>query len=261
MTKSLYHIRKIVWLTRDNNGVQNMNSGYGKADFVVYKGTDSYLEFYVKDIDRKPINLLGKSLSISIINFYTNELMLVRNLEIVNAQRGQCKVKLNYTDTMAWERGNYKYSIQLIDEEGLITMLFVDQNTDARGWIDFRDDLLPKPSETIEIIEFTPISLSLSEPAWTTGALKGNSQAGYSDNISTISIQMNNFTGSVILQGSLDIQPSEDSNNWFDIGLSPQPIYSNYTGTDAFNFEGNYQWIRIYYTQTSGSIEKILYKI
>ena len=95
MTKSLYHIRKIVWLTRDNNGVQNMNSGYGKADFVVYKGTDSYLEFYVKDIDRKPINLLGKSLSISIINFYTNELMLVRNLEIVNAQRGQCKVKLN----------------------------------------------------------------------------------------------------------------------------------------------------------------------
>ena len=57
MSKTLYKIKQRVWLTQTNNGVENVNMPYGgfNADFVIYKGTDAVLEFFVRNLDRKPI--------------------------------------------------------------------------------------------------------------------------------------------------------------------------------------------------------------
>lgn len=83
--------------------------------------------------------------------------------------------------------------------------------------------------------------------------------AGYSNSIGnahTISISMNNFTGRVWIEASLAVDPGE--NDWMPVPLGKGVPYLQYpmdpmkptsgitgdTGTYAYNFTGNFIWVR-----------------
>lgn len=85
--------------------------------------------------------------------------------------------------------------------------------------------------------------------------------AGYhlkQDNTHTVVYQLNNFTGSIKLQGTLTEYPGDS--DWVDIDGSAV-TYSDQAGSFSysFNFKGNFVWIRAGYTLLSGDITEIRY--
>lgn len=87
-----------------------------------------------------------------------------------------------------------------------------------------------------------------------------NKGAGYhkkQDNLHTAVYSIVDFTGTVKLQGTLNLYPGET--DWFDITDSITNFVSAPEQSYTFNFRGNFIWIRAAYTVDSGSINQIRY--
>jgi hypothetical protein len=89
--------------------------------------------------------------------------------------------------------------------------------------------------------------------------------AGYhrrADGLHTVHFQLDQFKGSIKIQGTLQMYPGED--DWvdleFDSGSSLESIDStNLTSDESRNFTGNWLWIRAAYTLEQGTIISIRY--
>jgi hypothetical protein len=87
--------------------------------------------------------------------------------------------------------------------------------------------------------------------------------AGYhrrGDGLHTATYTVDSFIGSVKIQGTLALYPSDS--DWFDvdgteIGLGSDS--SAWTTTNSFNFTGNFVWLRAAYNLQNGIIIQILY--
>lgn len=266
-TKNIYFIRKVVWVTLGNRGVENVNIGWGDADFVVYKGAYANLEFVVRDVDRKPQNLLGKDLCVSIIRNGTDELVLERELVVTDAYEGRAKLILAPHDMWYWEPDFYRYALRYIDTDAEdFTYLYNDFNQEVLGYIEIRDRAEARPPKPQEATSFQPSSLSDIETGseWFSGAFRGPAQYGSKSNLVTVAFYMENFTGEIRAEASLDPQPDQASTNWFSIdlvpGVNPTP-FEDRTGIEAFNIEGSYNWLRFVWrpeNEDSGEVTKIL---
>ena len=87
-----------------------------------------------------------------------------------------------------------------------------------------------------------------------------NKAAGYhkrSDNLHTVIYSIKNFTGSVKIQGTLELYPSET--DWVDIDSSLVNFVDAAEQNYSFNFRGNFIWIRAAYKNISGDITEIRY--
>lgn len=265
-TKNIYFVRKVAWVTLPNQGVRNVNLGWGDADFVVYKGAFSNLEFVVRDVDRKAIKLNGVRVYATLINNNTQELYLERELEIVNPEKGMCKLVLAPADLVSWEKGFIRYSLMLQNiDSNEHNYLYNDLNQEAIGYIELRDRASPTPAKTVVLDSFTPVEALRGDPTtFYTGAIKGPGQLSYTKSLLTMAIYFTEFSGTFFVEATLE--PISDGNNanWTKLELMPfssNISVSNKNGIDAYNIEGEYQWLRFGYSQgigETGSINKIL---
>lgn len=87
---------------------------------------------------------------------------------------------------------------------------------------------------------------------------KGDGYYGRSDGFHTIQYTITGFIGTVSIQATLAIEPTED--DWFTVYTQAYPV-SNDEGTSTSkvtNFTGNYVWIRAYISNwTDGSVNSI----
>jgi len=96
----------------------------------------------------------------------------------------------------------------------------------------------------------TPVN---SDPITITGnAFKGDGFYGRSDGLHTVQYTYTDFTGDIVVQATLAVDPGEE--DWFE-------VYSysadNGTASSVANFSGNYVWIRAVVTYTDGTINSI----
>lgn len=262
VTKNVYYLRKIAWVTLTDRGIKNMNLGWGDADFIVYKGAYSYLEFIVRDVDRKPVKLVGMTVKCFLIHDNTNELYLERELEIVNPVEGRCKLTLTPGDSIDWAAGHIRYSLQIFDSDlGTSVYLYNDLNQEALGYIELRDRAFPAPPQIKEAKTFTPVSTGLNQPTvWYSGSFKGPGQELYTSSLMTFAVYLENYSGMFFVETTLDPQPDGDNTKWVKIDLLPgqsEITYTNKSGVDPYNISGQYQWIRFGYYQNSGDEGKI----
>lgn len=109
---------------------------------------------------------------------------------------------------------------------------------------------------------------------------KGDGYYGRSDGLHTVQINLENFTGVVRIEGTLEIDPGDD--DWFDVELSTTSsisgsvdttgavssgttvvlssvLFSGATSNNNYNFTGNFVWVRAKVTDwTAGTINSIL---
>lgn len=119
-----------------------------------------------------------------------------------------------------------------------------------------------------DIINFSDVLTATSDP------VKGDGYYGRADGFHTVQINLTDFVGIIKIQGSLDIDP-EDS-DWFTVQLGTgnrsvdttglireenitQVEYiEEKTGTNSYNFTGNYVWLRAKIENwTAGSVDSI----
>ena len=205
----LYSFPLVIGLTEIDRGVRNNNLSLTDSDFKVYKGASNPIEFIVRDNDRRPIPLIGKTVTMTVINFFTGATMIQKEADVIDAAKGKLRVILTPADTSDWEVSFYKYSM-LIDhcEGNLSTLLFVDQNQNATGFFEFIDGVLPEPSESFRVLgsEFTPTNAAppTTEPTnFISSGFPGDSVFCEDDGLHTVVVYATNFAGKFFDQGSL----------------------------------------------------------
>lgn len=82
---------------------------------------------------------------------------------------------------------------------------------------------------------------------------KGDGYYSRSDGIHTVQYNYSNFTGTISIQATLEVNPQEA--DWFTVHTYTA---SQETNTKISNFTGNYVWVRAKITYTSGTINSVL---
>ena len=98
-----------------------------------------------------------------------------------------------------------------------------------------------------------------SSPAESIGQkYKGDGYYGRSDGFHTVQYNLQSFLGTVNIQASLAIEPSDD--DWFTVTTDSYSVVNDTGTTGSFikNFTGNYVWIRATITSwTDGTVSSI----
>lgn len=285
-TNILYKYIMRIDLSRSSPN-RNLNTPMNKSNFKVNKGYDTVIEFIIRDTDRKPIKLIDKKIEILVLDVKTNILILSKPAKIIDEQKGICSIIFNPLDMMNLESKSYAYSIKLTSGNGLTEVLFIDQNQNSRGYFDLNHDSFPQSIPTIVIPTFisqnnknqsttnlpnsnlTPMTgwdgtkFNLLTPRWKSSAYSGESLSH--NNLHTIAIYLNNFTGNVYIQGSLTESVSEFDDDWFNInpdGYSNCINFVSASGIESYNFLCSIKWIRFFIQPTpvlnAGGITQIL---
>lgn len=233
-----------------------------RRDIKIFRGVDNNIDFELRDADRKPIKLLDRNIQIVITNPENQELMLVRNVEITDERKGKYRLKLTPGDIQSWSQGFYQFGAILIEDDGAEYPLYTDTAQNNTGKLILVDAPFPSfiPSTLLTEQNFQSVN-----GAMVSQRLRGDAQKNYQDGLQTFSVQTDNFTGKLWVQGSLEDNPTQDG-EYFDIyvgSTAPYIEFTNSTITEPFNFDGNFVWIRFKYIPDSanvGNIEKIWYK-
>ena len=95
-----------------------------------------------------------------------------------------------------------------------------------------------------------------STTSFQTTKVKGDGYYGYTDGLHTVAYFLNDFVGTLKMQGSLAETPT--STDWFDIdGTTMTNAVAGSTPV-TYNFTGNFVWLRVAAVSfTGGSITKI----
>ena len=275
----IYSFPQIIELIQTDRGVRNNSLSLKDSDFKVYKGSANPIEFIIRDNDRRPVSLTGKTVTMTVLNFFTGEPVMQKEADIIDEAKGKIRVTFLMSDTSEWEPCFFKYSLNIDYCDGAtIQMLYTDQNHNAAGFFEFIGGVLPQPTVSFKVLgsEFTATNIAppTTEPTnWISSAFPGDASFGEDDGLHTAVVYANNFAGKFFIQGSLEESPDAEEKDWFDIfltmlnpyfelGNTPGPD-DTFTGLEAFNFTGSLRWVRFKYIadqDNKGEIIKVLYR-
>lgn len=106
------------------------------------------------------------------------------------------------------------------------------------------------PSQSIVLLPATS-----TVGAFTSAQQRGDGYYNFGDGLHTATFTFDNFIGSVHLEASLAISPT--NSDWFTI--NDTEFTNPVNGSDFVNFYGNFVWVRAKGTLISGSISTIRY--
>jgi hypothetical protein len=84
---------------------RTQNMPFNTTRKTIYKGVDSTQGFDIKNQDRKPISLLGKTVVVNIMQVRNGELIIQRRANIVNAENGFCEFTIFSSDLIDMDPG------------------------------------------------------------------------------------------------------------------------------------------------------------
>jgi hypothetical protein len=222
----------------------------------LHKGIDNTLRFKIKDTDRKPIDLTGKTIIWKMYDRESRENVLFRFADITNATKGQATLSISTADTIMLPEGFYQFAMYTV-EEGVEQIIYTDTYDNAKGTIEVIDDIYPEFEDSQETETFFNTNGN-----YVTTTFDGSGNTIKSRSLHTFALYFDGFTGDVAIQGDLSVQPSSNDNDWFD--LTPDLMYdsniriNNETGVQGYVVQANVNWIRISYTKSAGEIKKVL---
>lgn len=283
MNRDLYFMPVQINLLLLETGEPNLNLPLLDTDFNIYKGAHNEIEFFIRNQDRKPVNLIGKTSKIVVMN--RGELLFEKYLKFVDECKGRVKIVLEPHEIDDFEVGEYQWSVLLIDEEGKQRLTYTNRNSEATGYLTIREGILPQLSEAIIVSEFVKKveDRFTGEFRRTSGAVPGPAQAHNESGLVTFQVYLKNFTGRLWVQGTLEAQPQDYNDMWFEIPLHlhrDDHYFRNCSSVVAFNIKGQYSWIRFQWSReneeplgtnaterereedrTNNIVEKILVKV
>lgn len=228
-----------------------------RFDPKIYKGQPNFIDFVILDKNKKPVDLVDKSLTVIATNIQTNERAFERDLIIKDAKKGYAQLRINENDIVDLPKGFYKYSINFLsNDEGFEGYLYTNQAYNAIGNFELLDGPVT-PTPSIDVTIFNQF-----DSDFFSGFFPGSSTLNYVNSLHTVSFHMTNYLGTIKVQGTLDPQPSQDPNAWFDI-ITYENLQDPLTGVIYQNFDYSLNWVRFKYTPSNdntGTVNKILYR-
>lgn len=248
MTVFLYEVKRRVELTlRESAGTVNWNLPMNTNDFRVFKDSYNTIEFVVRNTDRKPINLMGRDVSINLFDQRTSKLLFSRKLKVINDAKGIAQLEITPDVTEDWFLQTYSYSVVVTNNDGSRHMLFVDQNESQRGYFELAQGPKFDPFPSYEV-EWAALTETAEQPdnIRTTyrlsSAFPGSLQRNNTSGLHTTVAYLDNFSGTLKVQGSVeDGVPGES--DWYDVKVLE---FDKKTGLQTITWEANLMWVRFF---------------
>jgi hypothetical protein len=238
--------RKIEMTLRETGGTVNWNLPMNTNDFRVFRDVQNTIEFVVRDTDRKPINMMGRSAEIIFYDHRIDRELWRKELRVINEARGICKLTIE-PDIMAdWFLQTYSYQVAVTNPDGAVHLLYVDANETQRGFFELLQGprFLPRISETVtyeELLLSTQMPVDGRIAYRATSAIPGSLQVDDYTGVHTLAAYLDNFTGELIIEGSVEEgTPTEEE--WFTIQTHE---FDHETSTQGYSFEANLMWWRV----------------
>jgi len=220
----------------------------------VIRGIDNVLTFEIKNQDQKPVSILN-TYTCKFKAFDESQTQVLNKTGTIKETttpnyKGQFTVTISANDTLNLDGQYLSYFVYLIDANNTDVVTYADAQFGTKGIIELVDDTLPGPRATYSIKTFTEIETDnyVSEAISAEPALNGN------EALHTSVLYSTGFTGDVTIQGTLSNQ-IDGSESWVDINTTS---YANPTQPQYVNFNGVYTYIRMKYTKTAGTVDKVL---
>jgi len=230
---------------------------------TINKGVDNVILFEFVNQEQKPVNITGSGFVFRVINTESNELLLQKDMTILNAATGRAKVQFSGSELLEVLAQPASYSIQRTQPGGGYSdAVFVDAQAGARAPIDIVDSVLPQyvPSAPLTIpttelsnqfsYEGSGMEYFSASPYWNgnpNGQSNWNSWVNpqfYSSFIepryavTTIQMDLVGYTGTIKAQAAENYQSV-----WYNI--SDSVTYLNETRTIHWTIQGWYPLVRL----------------
>ena len=211
-------------------------------DLKIHKGTDTVLTFRFQNQDQKAVNLTDTTVTFRLIDREGDELILSKDLEMLDAVKGKAKVTITEAELDTVSTQNAHYTLERkVATSSTYDPTFVDDDANARGHCQILDSVLPKHTQSRAVT----IPDHGDDTSYNSSMWNGNDQG-----LITLQYTPTAFTGNLQVEGAVD-----DSGQWYDIGALTTLSSSSTTG--YININGFHPYLRLNITETSGSVASI----
>ena len=243
------------WLTERYRRVYNRN-------LKIFRGVDNRIDIQVRNTDQKTVNITGSTLVFNLIAKDSKDLVLQKDTTAMDLDSGKVTVTLTADELLDLTVGFYDFSIvkeirnTTDSTEYIVTSrmpMYSDSQYDVLGTLEITGDVYGDLEKSLVIDTFNYINPvtqgEVLPPAWFVSQIidaKPTTRSARS--VYTFQFYSTNYDGSVVIQGSLDLQGgSPREMNWSDI-TSVNLAYESYK-----NVTGKYNWFRIKHIPTGSS--------
>lgn len=246
MTVFLYETHRKVELTiREQAGLENWNLPMDRNDFRLFKDVQNVVDFIVRDTDRKPISMIGRTAQINLYDQRTNTLLWTAPLAVIAEQKGCLRMTMPPSTMDGWNLAAYSYCVMVTNADTTTHMLFVNQDAGDRGYFEVLDGprLDPTPSAEKTWEQFTESNDNDPALNYRVCTFVGPAQRENFAGICTAALYLDNFSGKVLVQGSLEVgtaNPMTDD-EWFTIDTLE---FHECSCVKSHTFEANVMWVR-----------------
>lgn len=252
------------------------SSPFNEEMIKLHKGVDNTVRFRVLNPDRKRVSVDHLAIRLRLINVETGERVLDRYATLLNT-KGEVRATILEGDLVNVAPGYY--NMVVTGQESLVpsqvsgaitnTPFYSDGYGDATFSVQILDSVDPTPQPTAAITS-TDWTVNSGDRGviieYYSSAIEGSRIRNHINALHTVAIYTTNYSGTLSIRGSLDIQPPEDYHHYFDINITSgakEITFSNYTGITCHSFEANFMWLLFVYAPDTtqmdyGTVDKVL---
>jgi len=218
-----------------------------------YRGIDNTVDIHVRNSDEKSLDVTGFNFVFNLINRNDQSLILSKDCTIVTAATGRLRVSLTELEMYSIQNGFYEYSIhketRQTNNDSYVVIkrdpMYIDSQYGAVATLEVVGDTRGNPLPSLEVTSFTETRPSVTgdtgDPFYISSLIdaKYNTSTAHSNH--TFVFYFNNYTGSVVLQGSLSDSNDPTNLPWTTIDTLPY-VSAN---IEYYNTVGKWRWFRI----------------
>ena len=121
-------------------------------DLKLHKGTDNVLTFRFQNQDQKPVSLVDTTVTFRLINREGVELIMAKDLEMIDAVKGKAKVYITEAELDQVDPQRANYSLERKQSSSLrYDPVFVGDNAGGRGVVEIEDSIMPRHVESRDV--------------------------------------------------------------------------------------------------------------
>ena len=241
------------------SGYHGRNSKVYDRRLTLHRGVSNPISFTFKNEDQKAQNILNKKYTLNVVDTESKKNALTKSLTILDdgsttSMKGTASCTITDGDLLKLDAKFYNYSVSDVTDANNPEVTYSDTGYVAAGTIEVLDGAYAQFADSTSVTAFT-----LSSDTFTSGAVSGRPGINNNTALHTIAIYPKDFSGTVKVQGTM-VATDPTDNDYFDITTS---TLSSSSSVSYVNFTGVYQNVRfkaVRTADTTGRIDKILYR-
>ena len=223
----------------------------------VYRNIDNTIQFKLLNADQKSVSLAGYS--VWVVLFDENQTMVLEkectvtdDYSTASPLKGTFQVTITDNELRDVKQQYLHYNVYLKDLNNNTSLTYSNRNFETSGIMYINAGAYPGPRATTEVTNF------FAESNYWVGSSDNEDAIALSEysTLHTAAVYSSGYTGTVIVQATLDNQLS-NANNWSDVNTL------TFVGTETepvpVNFNGIYSYVRFKFnTDPTATVDKIL---